>query len=166
MESKYNSNYEIIKEIRQLTPIIKDQTKYLYGTKKDVIPAFFQDPDQDYTRNNRNEVYGRLVDKLNKQIEKKRILTNYLKDTKLARSISSRNVSMFNRKLPGNVLQYIGSFITGDYKNTANTLRSSGLTRPPPAPAKNPAKSSLKTPGRAKGSRRKSTRRGKGTRRG
>ena len=162
MESTYKSNYDIIKRIRNLTPIIKNQTKYLYGTKSDVRPAFFEDTDRDYTRNDINEVYRRAVDKLNEQIEEKRILTNYLKDTKLARSISSRNVSLFNRKLPENVLQYIGSFITGDYKKTANTLRSSGLTRPPFVPAK----SSAKTPGRAKGRRQKKTRRVRGSRRG
>ena len=116
------SNLAKIQQIRRLTKEIESDHVYLYG-RNGGVAAFFQDPDQDFNRTDRDASFRRYVHRLEQKIERRDRLRDELR---LAKS-SRRNVTMLNRRVPESVLRHIGSFITGpqnSYKSTAAALRS------------------------------------------
>ena len=117
-----SSNLRKIQQIRRLTKEIESDHAYLYG-RNGGVAAFFQDPDQDWNRTDRDASFRRYVHRLEEKIERRDRLRDELR---LAKS-SRRNVTMLNRRVPESVLRHIGSFITGpqnSYKSTAAALRS------------------------------------------
>jgi hypothetical protein len=116
------SNLAKIQQIRRLTKEIESDHVYLYG-RNGSVPAFFQDPDQDFNRTDRDASFRRYVHRLEQKIERRDRLRDELRVEKSSR----RNVTMLNRRVPESVLRHIGSFITGpqnSYKSTAAALRS------------------------------------------
>ena len=116
------SNLRKIQEIQRLTKDIEFNQKYLYGNNDGQTSAFFLDPDQQ-DWGNRNEIFEQYVEDLEKKIERRDRLRNELSHAKS----SMRNVNIFDRKLPKDVLQHMGPFVTApksSYRNTAASLRS------------------------------------------
>ena len=116
------SNLAKIQQIRRLTKEIESDHVYLYG-RNGGVAAFFQDPDQDFNRTDRDASFRRYVHRLEQKIERRDRLRDELRVEKSSR----RNVTMLNRRAPESVLRHIGSFITGpqhSYKSTAAALRS------------------------------------------
>ena len=116
------SNLAKIQQIRRLTKEIESDHVYLYG-RNGGVAAFFQDPDQDFNRTDRDASFRRYVHRLEQKIERRDRLRDELRVAKSSR----RNVTMLNRKVPESTLRHIGSFITGSqnsYKSTAAALRS------------------------------------------
>ena len=116
------SNLAKIQQIRRLTKEIESDHVYLYG-RNGGVAAFFQDPDQDFNRTDRDASFRRYVRRLEQKIERRDRLRDELRVEKSSR----RNVTLLNRRAPESVLRHIGSFITGpqnSYKSTAAALRS------------------------------------------
>ena len=116
------SNLAKIQQIRRLTKEIESDHVYLYG-RNGGVAAFFQDPDQDFNRTDRDASFRRYVHRLEQKIERRDRLRDELRVAKSSR----RNVTMLNRKVPESTLRHIGSFITGSqnsYKSTAAELSS------------------------------------------
>jgi hypothetical protein len=116
------SNLAKIQQIRRLTKEIESDHVYLYG-RNGGVAAFFQDPDQDFNRTDRDASFRRYVRRLEQKIERR----NRLRDELRVEKSSRRNVTLLNRRVPESVLRHIGSFITGpqhSYKSTAAVLRS------------------------------------------
>ena len=116
------SNLAKIQQIRRLTREIESDHVYLYG-RNGGVAAFFQDPDQDFNRTDRDASFRRYVRRLEQKIERRDRLRDELRVEKSSR----RNVTLLNRRAPESVLRHIGSFVTGpqnSYKSTAAALRS------------------------------------------
>ena len=116
-----SSNLRKIQELKRLTQEIKSNQKYLYGNNDGRTPAFFLDPDVDWV--NKDEIFEQCVDDLEKKIERRDRLRNELSHAKS----SNRNVDIFDIKLPKDVLEHMGPFVTApksSYRHTASALLS------------------------------------------
>jgi hypothetical protein len=117
-----SSNLRKIQEIKRLTREIKSLHKYLYGNNEGRSAPIFLDQDQDWATI--NETFEQYVGDLEKKIETRDRLRDELSHAKS----SMRNLDMFDRKLPKDVLKYsVGPFVTApksSHRATAASLMS------------------------------------------
>lgn len=114
-----SSNLRKIQEIKKLTNDIKSIHKYLYGNNDRRSAPFFLDPDQDWATI--NESFQQYVGDLEKKIERRDKLRDELKHAKS----SMRNLDIFDRKLPPEVLKHsVGHFVTAPESSHRATAAS------------------------------------------
>jgi hypothetical protein len=114
-----SSNLRKIQEIKRLTNDIKSLHKYLYGNNDGRSAPIFLDQDQDWTTI--NQIFEQYVGDLEKKIERRDKLRDDLKHAKS----SMRNLDIFDRKLPPEVLKHsVGHFVTAPESSHRATAAS------------------------------------------
>ena len=114
-----SSNLRKIQEIKRLTREIKSLHKYLYGNNEGRSAPFFLDPDQDWATI--NETFEQYVKDLEQKIERRDRLRDELSHAKS----SMPNLSIFDKKLPKDVLQHsVGPFVTAPKSSHRATAAS------------------------------------------
>ena len=113
------SNLRKIQEIKRLTNEIKSLHKYLYGNNDGRSAPIFLDQDQDWATI--NQIFEQYVEDLEKKIETRDRLRDELKHAKS----SMPNLSIFDKKLPKDVLQHsVGHFVTAPKSSHRATAAS------------------------------------------
>jgi len=114
-----SSNLRKIQEIQRLSNDIKSLHKYLYGNNDGRSAPIFLDPDQIWATI--NETFEQYVEDLEKKIERRDKLRDELKHAKS----SMRNLDIFDRKLPPEVLKHsVGHFVTAPESSHRATAAS------------------------------------------